>query len=252
MIVKKISLLLLIGLLSIGLLAACGSKDNGNEDKNANGNGDNALDIPEPNLEDIPDIIAEVNGEEITKDEFVEIYTQQYQQRVMYAQMTGQDVDEDELKLEVADSIVERELFYQEADKRFPEASEEGIDELFDELMTQFEVDSKEDLLAMYKENGVEEDELMENIHLQVRINQLLDEDIGEIDVDEDEIKATYDEVVKEQEEANKDAEEPVEIAPYDEVKDMIRDSLIQEKEIEALQKVIDSLKDKADITIHI
>lgn len=254
MTVKKFSLLLLISLLTVGLLAACGDNNNDNEGKknDVNEAGNAEVELPEPDLEGIPDVVAEVNGEEITKDDFTEIYTEQFNQVSMYAQMSGEPVDEDELKKQVVNSIVERELFFQEADKRFPEASQEGIDKLFEELITQFEVESKEELLDLYKENGVEEAELMENIELQVRINHLMDEEVGEIVIDEKDIKDTYDIVAKEQEEANKDAEEPAEVPPYDEVKDLIKDQLKQEKEIEALQKVIDSLREKADIKVHL
>lgn len=249
---KKISLLLLIGLLSIGLLAACGNNDDGkgNNDDSTNANGE--MDLPEPNLDDIPKVVAEVNGEEITKEDFEEIYTQQFQQQAMYAQMTGEEVNEDELKGQVVDSLVDQQVFFQEADKRFPEASQEGIDELFDDLIEQFEAKSKEDLLKTYKENGVDEDELMENIELQVRINQLIEEDIGEIKIKEDEIKEAYDAAVKEQEEANKDAEEPQEIPEFDEVKDMIENNLKEQKEAEALQVILDDLREKAEITVHI
>lgn len=252
MIVKKLSFLLLISLLTIGLLAACGDKDKDGKKNDTNGAGNGEVELPEPNLDGIPDVVAEVNGEKITKEDFTEVYTEQFNQAAMYAQITGQPVDEDELKQQVVDSIVEREVFFQEADKRFPEASQEGIDELFEELMTQFDVKSKEELLELYKENGIDEDELMENVELQVRINHLMDEEVGEIVIDEKEIKETYDTVAKEQEEANKDAEEPTEVAPYDEVKDLIEDQLKQEKELEALQKVLDTLKEKADIKVHL
>jgi hypothetical protein len=50
-----------------------------------------------PDLEGIPDVVAEVNGEEVTKEEFVPIYEAQFQQAASQAQMTGQAPDEDAL-----------------------------------------------------------------------------------------------------------------------------------------------------------
>src|SRR5918994_1689378 len=44
----------------------------------------------EPDLEGIPDVVAEVNGEEVTKEEFTPIYEAAFQQAAMQAQMSGE------------------------------------------------------------------------------------------------------------------------------------------------------------------
>lgn len=247
---KKLSLLLLIGLLSIGILAACGdNKENDGNNESAAGNEN--MEMPEPDLDDVPDVVAEVNGEDIAKEDFEAMFMEQFQQQAMYAQMTGEEVNEDELKEQVVDSLIDQQVFFQEADKRFPEASKDGVDELLEELMAGAEVDSKEDLIAMYEENGVTEEDLMENIELQVRINQLMDEDIGEVEIKDKDIEEAYDEMVAQQEAANEGAEEPEEIPELDEVKDAIADNLKQQKEAEAFQVIIDDLRDQADIKVH-
>src|SRR5690625_7341800 len=69
------------------------NEENDNEDNagdNAEANGDLGLeeDMPEADLEGIPDIVAEINGEEITKDDCESIYEQQFQQQAMQAQMS--------------------------------------------------------------------------------------------------------------------------------------------------------------------
>src|SRR5690625_3863626 len=66
------------------------NNNEGNDNENnAGDNGDNAEangdlcfeeDMPEADLDGIPDIVAEINGEEITKDDFESIYEQQFQQ----------------------------------------------------------------------------------------------------------------------------------------------------------------------------
>src|SRR5699024_1110690 len=103
MIVKKLSMILFTFLLAIGLLAACGNDDNKNNNEAANNNAEE-LDIPEPDLDDIPDVVATVDGEDVTKDDFEMVYTQQFQLQAMYAQMSGEEIDEDELKDQVLDS----------------------------------------------------------------------------------------------------------------------------------------------------
>src|SRR5699024_5490927 len=61
--------------------------------------------MPEPDLEDVPDVVAEINGEEITKGEFEQVYTGQCQQASMMQEMTGEEVNEDELKQQIADGL---------------------------------------------------------------------------------------------------------------------------------------------------
>ena len=52
----------------------------------------------QPDLEGIPDVVAEVNGEEVTKDEFVPIYEAQLEQAAAQSQTTGEAPDEEALK----------------------------------------------------------------------------------------------------------------------------------------------------------
>src|SRR5690625_6502716 len=83
-------------ILSIVALSACGNKDDAGENNTELGGQE--AEMPEPDLENIPSIVAEVNGEEITKEDFVGMYQQQFQQQMLQAQMSGQEVDEDSLK----------------------------------------------------------------------------------------------------------------------------------------------------------
>src|SRR5699024_10439920 len=98
--------------LIIGILAACGAD---NKEDKAN---DEQGEMLEPNLEGIPDIVADVNDGEVTKEDFEATYQQQFQQMAMQAQMSGQNMDEieqDELKEQTADGLVGQELLMQEA-----------------------------------------------------------------------------------------------------------------------------------------
>src|SRR5699024_8553414 len=81
--------------------------------------------MPEPDLEGIPDVVAEVNGQEIDKEAFEAAYQGQFQQMVMQAQMTGEEIDQDQLKSSTAESLVGNELLTQEANSREITASEE-------------------------------------------------------------------------------------------------------------------------------
>ena len=77
-------------------LGACGGADGGGEqapaatDSAAQGQdpaaSGEAASATEPDLSDVPDVVAEVNGEEITKDDFSGPYESQFQQQAMQSQ----------------------------------------------------------------------------------------------------------------------------------------------------------------------
>src|SRR5690606_32806683 len=133
--IKKMFFSMLIGA-SVLVTAACGNaEDNANEEKTtqeqpAENNEETAAptEMPEPDLEGVPDLVAEVNGEEIKKEEFESAYVGQFQQMAMQAQMSGQEVDQDQLKTQIAESLVGQRLLMQETDNRSIEASDEEID----------------------------------------------------------------------------------------------------------------------------
>ena len=107
-------------------LGACGGGDSGSETSGASekptsqetSESSDKSTEGEPDLEGIPDVVAEVNGEEVTKDEFVVLYEAQFQQATMQAQAGGEEPDEDALKEQTADNLVDTELLVQEAGDR--------------------------------------------------------------------------------------------------------------------------------------
>src|SRR5699024_8332343 len=171
---RKKWLFMLSLVLIIGILAACG--DDNNEDK-AN---DEQAEMPEPDLEGIPDIVADVNDGEVTKEDFEATYQQQFQQMAMQAQMSGQNMDE----------IDQDEL----------------IDEKIDQVVEQNGIESKDELLDSLKEQqDMDEDEFMEQIETQVRVDKLLEEESGDLEPSEDEVKEAYEDMKKQQVEADSD-----------------------------------------------
>ncbi|MDS8765667.1 SurA N-terminal domain-containing protein, partial [Streptococcus pneumoniae] len=83
--------------------------------------------MPEPDLEGIPEVVAEVNGEEVSKEEFETAYTGQFQQAAMQAQMSGQEIDQNQLKTQLAESMVGQKLLVQEAENQELTASDEEV-----------------------------------------------------------------------------------------------------------------------------
>src|SRR5690625_5977744 len=93
---KKKWILMIFSILIIVALAACNDKDNEKGSPNENTNEE----VPEADLEGIPNVVIEINGEEVTKDEFSNMYEQQIQQQFMQSKNKGKDnnyIDQEQL-----------------------------------------------------------------------------------------------------------------------------------------------------------
>lgn len=203
--------------------------------------------IPEADLEGIPEVVAEVNGEKISKEDFESIYTGQFEQMAMQAQMSGQEVDQSQLKEQVADSLVAQELLVQETENQKLTASEEQKNTALEELAQQNGLKSSDELLAALKEQEISEEEVMKQIETQVKIEQLIASETGEIKLTDEELQTYYDEAKVQQEEAGGE-----EIPAFEEVKPQIEEQLKTQKESEATQALIAKLREKAEVTINL
>src|SRR5699024_9991708 len=167
----------------------------------------------EPDLDDIPKVGAEVNGEEISKEDFTSMYEQQFQNQMMQAQMTGQEVDEDDLKKQTAEGRVGQELLVQEANSRLDEGDGDDVNELGDALLQQSGMKSKDDILEQFEEQGIDEKEFMSEVENQIKIEQLMEEEAGDFEPSDAEIEEAY-EMMKEQQEQMTEGQEDAEEVP--------------------------------------
>lgn len=257
---KKMLLSLLIGA-SVLVTAACGNADeNTNEEETAteeqateeqapeeNGETAEQPEMPEPDLEGVPDVVAEVNGEEIMKEEFENAYVGQFQQMAMQAQMSGQEVDQAQLKEQIAESLVSQRLLVQETENREIEASEEEVNETLTVLAEQNGMASSEEFLAALEEQDLSEEEVREQVASQVKVDKLIAEETGEAEVSEEELQEFYDQVKAQQEEMGGE-----EIPPLEDIQSELEAQLLQQKENEAVQALVAELREGAEVTINI
>jgi len=266
-------LLSLILVVSVSLLAACGGDDNNEESEtqkeettgdNAEGDnaeGDNAeggnaaggegKQELEPELEGIPDVVAEVNGEEISKKEFVSTYEGQLQQAAMQSQMSGQEVDQDQLKKQIAEGMIGQKLLIQEADNRGFDATEEEINETMNELVEQNGLESKEEFMAALEQQGMNKEEVMSQVETQIKVNQLISDEYGDMEPTEEELKEAYEQMKAQQEQMGQEGKDS-EMPAFDEVKSKIEAQVKSQKESEASQKLVQKLREEADVTINL
>lgn len=203
---------------------------------------------PEPEVDDVPDVVAEVNGDEIDKDTFVATYSGQLQQTFMMQQ--GQEVDQGELKTQVADQLVSNLLLVQAAEDKGIEASDEDVDNALNALLEQNQMESIDELIAAFEEEGVTEEIVRADAASQVKINAFIDQ---EVDVDEpsdEELEEQYDALLEQLGDAGEGDES--EVPEFDELRDMLAEEATQEQQNEQVQKILEELRDGADITIHL
>ena len=114
--------------------------------------------LPEPDIADLPEVVAEVDGVQITREEFLDIYEPEFQQVAAASQASGQELDQDELKRQIADVLVDTELMLMEAAERSIEPTEEQVEDAATELAEDWQLGSADELFTMLEEQGLDPD----------------------------------------------------------------------------------------------
>lgn len=203
---------------------------------------------PTPDLEGIPDVVAVVNGLEVTKEEFTTSYEGAFQQMAMQAQMTGQEIDQEQLKTQTLDNLIGNKLLIQEAENRGIEASEEEIAATTDELVKANQFASADELFAALEEKqGIPKEEAIEQITQQVRIDALLAEEGADAAPTEEELKAAYEEA-----KASGAAAQGGELPPFEEVKPQLVQQLTQQKKSDVALALVEELRESGEIVSNL
>lgn len=247
---------------SVVALAACGSQDDeakpqessaaAEQSPGADASGQDGSQQGKPNTKDIPKVVAEVNGDKITKDEFVPLFETQYQQMQMQAQQSGQPVDEKDLKKQTAENLVSTKVLTQEADKRDISVSGKDIDKALKESAQSGQMNEKDFLKAM-KDQGMDEKKVRSELKNQLKIEGLIDDEYGEFKVTGEEIGQAYEQAKAQQEQAaQQGGQGQSEVPSIDEMRPQLKEQVKSEKSNKATQKYAKKLRKQADVTINL
>lgn len=207
--------------------------------------------MPEPDLGDVPDVVAEVNGEDITGEEYSTSYESQYAQMAMQSQMSGEGVDEEVLQEQVLENLVGLELLSQDAEESGYEASEDEIDQQLEEMAEANGLESVDELYDLAEEQGLSEEQFREDVATEVAIGQIADS----LDVDEptdEEVEEAYEEFAAQSPPVEGEDGEEQETPDLEELRPEIEEQLAQQKENEALLAYVDDLREGAEVEIHL
>lgn len=200
---------------------------------------------PTADLEGLPDVVAEVNGTEVTLEQFTQVYEGQLQQAFMQSQMTGEEVDQEALKQTTAEGLVDTELLLAEAEARSIAPTQEEIDAAAEEIAAASGLGSADELFTALEEQGLGREEAVAQIEEQTALEQLFADEAGEFTPSEEEARELYDSAA---EQGGGGGELPA----FEEVRPQIEAQLEQEHEGAAVQALLEELRGDADITYHL
>lgn len=193
---------------------------------------------PQPPRSENPGVIAEVDGYEISEEEFFSALQQQAPQRAL----SSSEIIS--FRYEILDSIIERRLILEKADdiNVEVEVTEQEVEENYNALLEENEI-TEEELVQNLSEQGFTlgdlRDDIRRNLERSKRLTQTIDEAVGEVEVSDAELEELYLERYPEEETALADVEL--------ELEEEIREG----KRNEAIMNWLEGLKTDADIVIH-
>lgn len=209
---KKIILVLFLGLFSLGLVA-CGDEEN---------------------------VAAIVNNEEIEMEEYekrLESTKQMYEQQGISIAEQGEEFEK-LLSEQVINSIIDETLLIQ-ASKDI-EVSEEEVEAELELIKANYETD--EEYQDILEKNDLTEIEIKELVKEQLKVQSYMAEHTEEIKITEEELNEIF-------EEYKGMMEEEVDL---EEVKPYLQDVLIKQKQQEQQVKLVEELRANADIEVLI
>jgi peptidyl-prolyl cis-trans isomerase SurA len=236
-----------------GDAAADSSASSSPSDSGSDGASDGAAAGAQPDLDAIPDVVAEVNGEEVTKDEFVPIYEAAFAQAASQAQMGGEAPDEEQLRKQTADDLVDTELLAQEAEARGLEVSDADIDAELTALAEQNGMTSADELLEAVEQQGVTAEQARDQVGTQVLVEQLVADENGPIEPTEKELRALYAQAKEQQAQAGQSGQGGAQkIPPFAQVRDQLVEQATNQEVGRVATALVEDLRADADITINL
>ncbi|OLT23958.1 hypothetical protein BJF81_08900 [Ornithinimicrobium sp. CNJ-824] len=204
--------------------------------------------------DELPDPVAEVEGEEISRADFVEVFEQQRDAARQQAEAAGSPVDEAALRDGVLESLVASELLRQEGERLGLEADAEEVDAELASLAEQNGLGSADELVAALGEQGLPEEQVREEMGRLLLIEEIVAERGGVEPPTEQELQDYYAELTEGMDgaAATDGADGAEGVPPFEDVRDVLEQQLTEQRENEALTTILDELEADAEITRHL
>ncbi|MFW0871115.1 MAG: SurA N-terminal domain-containing protein [Patescibacteria group bacterium] len=191
----------------------------------------------------LPEVVATVNGEEIDKQSFITLGEQ------IAVQQSSQEVDISSPEIQLAISnqalnlLVNQALLLQAAQAEGVEVDSSALDEQYAVLVQG--AGGADQLQDQLDKANITQEQIREDLRMQLLIQAYLENklDLSSITVSDEEIQSFYDLLQAEQEE---------DTPAFDEVRDQIVLQLRSEKEAQLVADHLATLRESADIQVNI
>lgn len=229
--------------------AQSGASDGGGAQPAASDGGGAQQAAPEADVSDVPDVVAEVNGEKVTKEDFVPAYEAQFQQAAMQQQQTGQETDQAAMKKQVAEQLVNNELLQQGAADAGIKATDKDIDATLEEIAAQNGMKSSDEVIKALEQQGMKEKDVRADAASQFALTAYVEQESDIKEPTDEELKAQYDQLVEQQSQAGGQQSE---VPPFEEVKEQLAQQTVSQQQGEAATELAADLREKGDVTINL
>ncbi len=192
------------------------------------------------------DIVAVVNGEEISKSTFDEelanakqLYTDQG--------MNVEDLDDEaktQIEQSVLDQLINTELLLQTAKDEGLSIDEEAVDTEISSMKSQFE--DEEQFTKALEDYNLTEGELKKQLGNQQIVTQYIDQQIGEINVSDDELQTMYAQFEEQAKASESEAPD------FETVKPQLEQQIMSQKRNEKTLALIEELREKNKESIEV
>ncbi|MDQ0229419.1 SurA N-terminal domain-containing protein [Metabacillus malikii] len=188
-------------------------------------------------------VVAIVNGKEIKGTEYNQILTSLQTSSYQNGLDPTSEETAKQLKEETLNSIVGQELLMQEINKKGYTASEDEINKQLETEKARFE--KEEDFEKALESSKLTIDDLKEQIKENVIISQYLEKDMKVDEVKEEEVKELYTSLTK-------NLDDSSETPKYEDVKESLKEKLVQDKTAAAIRTKIEELRKNAEVELKI
>ena len=176
-----------------------------------------------PDLASIPEVVAEIDGEAISREDFLQAYS--------------------------SENLVTVELLEREAEREGIEASEADVDRLAETLAAQNQLGSVEELFDLLAKQGLNEEQAREELTAQATIDAVIATEVGELTFTEDELRELYEAVLAQQEESGAAAEV---IPPFEDVRDQLQQQATAQERSLIVEQLVASLRDEVELEFFV
>lgn len=205
---------------------------------------------PTPDVSGVPEIVATVNGEDITKADFIRIYKGQFPQVLQQAQLSGQELDQGQLRQQTAEGLVNTELLIQQAKRKKIFATSKDLDRALADVAKTNGMDTAEFLATMDKQ-GLDEHVVRSQLKTQLEVGRLISREVGDFKPTDKELRDAYDIVLKQfkgQGTAEASAPKP---PAFEKIKPELEQQLKLQKEGAAVKDYVEVLRKDATVSVN-